>query len=948
MSCLLTYIPSISGDCSNSGSGAFSIDITGSAPDYTIQWVSPASGTTALGAGVTAYTVNSLTAGTYSFNIIDSCSPVNTVLPVNIFISSGTSMSISGIENTLCGDDNGSITATTQNVYGVAEFYLYDNTGGYVTSGSSFGNDFEFNNLSASTYYVVGDDGGGCTGKSETVIVQSSTTIDYGFYTVADAGCSVNSGKIFITGLTGNPPYTYLWSNGGTTDSISGLTAGTYSVSVTDDTGCSVSKGTSVIEVLPVGFGSFTSVNPSCEGNDGEITITVTGGTEPFYYSGSNGNTNITFDRSYTFTNLTSGIFNVQVTDAGLCSFTNSTTLSPTGGLSVLSVSKTNSFCDNNGGTITINLFGGSPPYTYTLDNPDGSSVNYTVNNSSYVFNNLSGGTYQVTISDLGPCEHIEEVTISDESVFEIETLTTGTTCNGSDGSVTIEVSSGATSPFLYQINGQSITTGLTSHTFNNLTSGGYTATVTDNTGCAQTELFSIDFSSTVDFVLTSTNANTGSDGSVTAFITSGEPPFTYDWVSNNVGGQTGDTVTNLSAGTYTLKITDDNSCVKQRSVTLTGFNSISSRQTYNVCNDDFENEGTVIIKGPREMLNEGFYDLTLNDIDCILNSAVFETSVSLGESSVSEQFYTGYTLNDFPGDNIWLDSIERLTESFSAITDLTYIIEDDYIKITTECNYDGPKNYKVNLTIHYDIECVSCGVNPTPTPTTTTTPTPTPTKTPQPTPTSTPGTTPTPTPTPTPTVTNTQTPTPTTTSTPTPTPTCVCLVYEVWATGSTSGSIGYYNCKGLRSNATVAVNQPITICATEIITSFGLDYSSFGCCGEDIPIPSQTPTPTVTPTNTQTPTPTLPNSQFLIGSRSSLSDSSDACPFTLDTDCWIRTYGPGIVPQSGDIVYNDFGGTTTFNGGNLYYKIEISLGGVPVSVRINSFGVVGGVSSIC
>ena len=853
MSCILTYLPSISGDCSNDGSGGFSVDITGSAPDYSIQWISPLSGTTALGVGVSAYTMTSLTAGTYTFNIIDSCSPTNTVLPVNIFISSGTSMSISGLENTLCGDNNGSLTATTENFYSVTTFKLYDNDSGYLTSGSSYSNDFVFNGLSASTYYVIGDDGGGCTGKSETVIIQSSTTVDYGFYSVADAGCAVNSGKIYITGLTGNPPYTYLWSNGGITDSITGLTAGTYSVTVTDSTGCSVAKGQNVIQVLPVGFGSFTSVNPTCNGNDGEITINITGGTEPFYYSGTNGSTFIGFGRSHTFTDLTSGIFNVVVTDAGLCSFNSSTTLSPVGGFSVISISKTNSICDNNGGTINISLFGGSPPYTYTLTYPDNSTVNYTVMNSSYAFNYLSAGTYVINIDDLGPCDYSETLVIDDESVFDINVETTGTTCNLGNGSVTIEVSSGATLPYRYEINGHSISNGMSSHTFNNLTSGNYTATVTDSTGCSQIELFSVNSSSSVDFVLTSTNANGGSDGTVTAFIVSGEPPFTLDWVSNNVAGQTGSTVNNLSAGTYTLKVVDSNSCVKERSVTITGFNSINARQTYNVCDDDFENIGTTIRKGPKEMLNEGFYDLTLNDVNCVLNYAIFENSLSLGGSIVSQQFYTGYTLNDYPDDNVWLDSIESLAEAFPGIDDLTYIIIDNYIKITTECDYDGPKEFMVNTIIHYDIECVSCGpepsptptmtptstqtptptVTPTVTPTNTVTPTVTPTNTVTPTPTQTSGVTPTPTPTVTPTNTVTPTMTSTVTPTPTPTPTCVCVSYRLSVVLST-GNAKWVDCStGFITEATIVKGDPIDICTSDLQTvTSNVQVVFIECCG--------------------------------------------------------------------------------------------------------------------
>ena len=198
MSCPLIYNLSITGDCSNTNSGAFTLDITGSAPDYTIQWLTPASyGTVVLGVGVTEYTVTGLSADTYSFNIIDSCSPTNTILPVNVHISSGTCVSISSFENTLCGLDNGSISATTSNLYGAAIFYLYDNVYGFISSASTTNSYYQFTSLSASTYYVIANDGGGCTGQSETVIIQDSNTIDFGLYVVNDAGCAVNSGKIF-------------------------------------------------------------------------------------------------------------------------------------------------------------------------------------------------------------------------------------------------------------------------------------------------------------------------------------------------------------------------------------------------------------------------------------------------------------------------------------------------------------------------------------------------------------------------------------------------------------------------------------------------------------------------------------------------------------------------------------------------------------------------------
>lgn len=711
MSCFLNYDIVLTGDCSNTSSGAFSIDIFGSAPDYTIQWISPPLGTIALGVGVTGYTQTSLSAGTYSFNIIDSCIPNNTILPVNFVISSGTCLTITDVKNTLCGLNNGELTATTVNFYGESSFSLYNLSNQFITSGSSFDNTFIFTNLSADTYYVIGDDGGGCTGRSETVIVQSSTTFDYGFYVVNDAGCSVNSGKIFITGITGNPPYTYLWSNSETTPSISGLTAGTYGVTVTDNSGCSISKSTVVSQVPSVGFGSFTSVSPSCFSADGEITITLTGGTAPYYYSGSNGTTSVSFATSYTFNNLPSGFFSVEVTDAALCKFTATTSLLPPGGFSVVSITKNNSTCGTNSGSINpITLFGGTPPYVYTLIKPNGGVISNTVNDNTWQFDNLSEGTYTLTISDQGPCTFTEQYIIENQNIYDITLSLTGTTCNLNNGSVNIELSGITTPPYTYQINGQSVVNSLTSYTFTNLSYGNYTAVVTDATGCSQIQQFTIPSSSYVDFTLFGTNATGGSDGQIDVFITSGEPPFTLEW-SPNVNGQTGTTVTNLSGGTYTLKITDDNGCIRTRSIEITGFNSVSSRQSFNICDGDFKNEGVLIKKGIREMLVEGFYDLTSGDTNCILTGTTFEAVVSFDSVSASTIFYSGESLNDFPNDDLWIDTIENLILGFPDISTVDSNLEQNTIKITTQCDYIGGKKVNVKLLITYEIACEICGI---------------------------------------------------------------------------------------------------------------------------------------------------------------------------------------------------------------------------------------------
>ena len=800
MSCLLSYTISITGDCLNDLSGAFSLDIVGSAPDYTIQWISPYTGTTSLGAGVVNYSESVLSGGTYTFNIIDSCSPTNTILPVNVYISTGTCVSIASQTNTLCGLDNGSVTATTSNLYGTGSFYLYEMSAGYVTSGISLSSSYSFGSLSAGTYYVVGDDGGGCTGKSETCIIKDSLPLEIGLYVVNDAGCAVNSGSIHITGLTGTPPYTYLWSpDGQTTQSITGLINGPYIITVTDSSGCVQSSGVTVSTVPHVGLGAFTVESPSCFSADGEVTITITGGTAPYYYSGSNGTVAVSFATTYTFTGLSSGVFSVQVTDAGLCNFISSTSLLTPGGLSVTSVNITNSVCNNTSGKIQVTIFGGSAPYTYTLTDSLGNSTVITGSFTSWTFNGLSSGNYTLTISDMGPCVFTHAYTINNVELFNLSIETTGTTCNLVDGAVTLNITSGGTAPYHYEIDGGTVFSSDLSYTFTDLPSGNYTATVTDNGGCAQIVPFTINNSSTVDFVLVGTDSTNGTNGTISTFITSGEPPFILNW-SLNVSGQTGLTINTLSAGTYTLTVIDDNGCVQTRDIIINGFNVLTSYQTFNICDDDFMNTGQTVRKGPQQMLTEGFYDLTSGDTNCLLYQTIFYAEVTVSGDTQNHSFYTGTTLNDYPLDSLFYDVVKEILLSYEGIGEVFLDYLNNIITIDTNCNSNVSLidvDVKIALKISYDIDCQSCGL-------------------------------PTPTPTPTPTLTPTLTPTPT----PTPTP-ALCLTYELIATGVSSIEFLFNGCCGdLGLNSLILDNASQSICSTTLpTTTIGGTVNLIGEC---------------------------------------------------------------------------------------------------------------------
>ncbi len=391
---------SITGDCSNLGIGEVFFSITGDAPTWTVTEIS-SSGLLPTSAATTDYYVNNLPAGSYFVEIIDSTIPTPDSLLWPIYISSGTCVSIE-TTGTTCGNINGSLTATTEHVYGPIDFYLYDINDNLIDSAIGVTNDYVFNGLSPETYYVIADDGGGCTGRSESCIVYNSTPINFGFYVVDNANCvsTSGSGKIYVTGLTGNPPFTYIWSNGETTSYIENLIAGNYSVTVTDNNGCILTQTTQVLDVTPVTFGSFISTPPTCFNCDGEIEVIIANGTAPYYYSGSNGQTIVTFSQSYIFTGLCSGNFTVFVQDSGLCSFTNSTSIITPNSFSIVSVNSTNSTCNNNNGSISIVLNSGVPSgtFTYTLTDSLGGTTSDTTNSVLKTFPNLASDTYILRI----------------------------------------------------------------------------------------------------------------------------------------------------------------------------------------------------------------------------------------------------------------------------------------------------------------------------------------------------------------------------------------------------------------------------------------------------------------------------------------------------------------------------------------------------------------------
>jgi hypothetical protein len=706
---LFDYSIFVTGACQSNTTGSISILPFGGTPPYTVEWINPN-----LGAD-TITTVPSLRtglgAGAYAVRLNDSTLPINSEFFVNIPVSDGVCVIIDDSNGTTCGLNNGSITGSSSTNYSSASFYLYSGTGQFISSAVTNTNNVVFTNLTAGTYSVAVLDLGGCTGLSETIIIEDSSPFDYGLYLVPNSSCGGSPlGKIYVTGQTGPSPYTYLWSNGATTSFVTGLTEGAYSVTVTNGDGCVVSKNATITKVDPVGFGNFVVTQPTCFSNDGGIVMTITGGTAPYYYSASTGDFEISYSQTYTLSGLTSGQISIKVTDSGFCTFTETTQLLTPNGMSSVTITGTNSTCSSSNGAILISVQGGTTPYTYTLISPSGDTNVVSNTNSTQEFTNLTSGTYSVFVEDSSGCSYNDEVTLITQNKFTIGTQITGSTCGLNNAIVEVFKTTGGTSPFDYILDSTSqiIDTTQSAVTFTNVSQGAHTISVVDADGCTQNINFFIDYSEPISYSLYSSSCGTGNEGSITAFISSGVPPFTFYWSDNVPNNPQQITVTGLTAGTYSVTVVDSTGCSLRRTTDVVCSQSFISYQIYAMGQEEFQlQSGTKC--GLLQMLNEGFVDLTSLNEGCVLNSAVFAAKVSVNPTGLTytNTFFTATTLNQAPSDNLWYSTLTSLLTSIPGVQSVT--IDALSNKITIQTTVGGPLNNQiitVDVLIEYDITC--------------------------------------------------------------------------------------------------------------------------------------------------------------------------------------------------------------------------------------------------
>lgn len=430
----------------------------------------------------------------------------------------------------------------------------------------------DLNNISAGVYSLTVTDRNNCT-DTLTAQVTEPTPLAVTGTTINPPCHGGNSGSIDITVTGGLAPYTYLWNNASpiNVEDPTGLTAGTYTVTVTDANGCTVVYTTTLTEPTPMAA-TITSQDISCNGfTDGYLIANVSGGVQPYTYRWSNG-----LGFNPTLSAVGAGTYCVTITDANGCNLFRCDTLSQPAALNLTLAVADNVSCPNGSdGAINSTVTGGLPPYQYVWDD-NSNAPNPT---------GLSARTHAVTITDANGCIQSDSIPITEPQPISLSANAVASiTCFGHTDAEALATASGGTAPYSYAwSNGDS------GPRADSLGDGTYTVIMTDANGCSANTNITFVEPTRLQLSISGIDARCygGNDGTATVQVSGATPGYTYLWDTYQV--QTASTATGLAAGTYTVTVTDNNGCKDSISYLIDEPNtplSISTVQTPAPCYD--------------------------------------------------------------------------------------------------------------------------------------------------------------------------------------------------------------------------------------------------------------------------------------------------------------------------------------------------------------------------
>lgn len=522
---LSTQVNSTPASCAAGTDGTVQVGVSGGTPGYQYVWF-PSSATTD--------SVSNLPAANYTVTITDAngCTQTNSVVitepaPLTLVVNPQPASCLGTTDGLLTAQPGGGVGGYS---------YLWN---GLTPTTATV------NNLPAGSYSVMVTDLNGCTISASAQITEP-TALSLSTSTTP-ATCGVADGTATVVAQGGTPGYQYLWTPGAATGSAPvNLPAGSYDVLVTDNNGCTASAFATIPNTGSPVVAASVIGNVSCfNGNDGSAQVQIVSGNGPFTYDWGNG------QNSDTATNLSFGVFPVEVTDANGCVALDTVSILQPTALVISATSTPVSCFGATDGNVSVITSGGVQGYTYSWGLPG---------QSSRTLSGIGAGTYTATVTDANGCTASVTQSITTPSPLLFSYSSFPALCNGASDGVAMLTASGGNGYYQF-----AWMAGWSQDTVTGLSAGSYPVSVIDSAGC--TETITVVVTEPSPLLLTVTNdavsCSGSADASVSVTAVGGNAGYQYTWSPT---GATTAIVNGLPAGNYTVDVVDQNGCTAQAS----------------------------------------------------------------------------------------------------------------------------------------------------------------------------------------------------------------------------------------------------------------------------------------------------------------------------------------------------------------------------------------------
>ncbi|MEL6656366.1 MAG: T9SS type A sorting domain-containing protein [Bacteroidota bacterium] len=569
---LLATLQPVDGLCGSTG--AIIVDIQQGAPNFTISWTGPQSGSVSINGF--QYAISNLPSGTYTVVITDNIGCTRTLTAEVDNSNGGLDITTALIYN-VCGQYN----TIWVDIVGGTPPYTVSWEGPQTSSGTTNTQGFEIMDLPPGTYKVTVVDVNGCMDMEQDIIIFPSP-VDI-FDATPSGGVCGETGSIQVNIDGGTAPYVLNWNgpvsgtqtyNTGGVYVLDNLPGGTYTLTLTDDNGCTETETVVINTGSPVQVITALIYNECGQYNT--IWVDIVGGTPPYTvtWEGGQDGSATTSTQGYEIEDLPPGTYKVTVIDANGCMDMQQDIIIFPAPINIFTATPIAGTCAGPG-SIVVTTIEGTAPYSLSWSGPQNGSDVFS--GSSYTIGSLPAGTYTLTLIDDNGCAENEVVTVTTaEDDVDLSATPNNGDCT-TEGSITAQAAGGDGTYTLTWTGPESgsATIGGTPFQIGGLSPGTYVLTVDDGNGCDDTE--SVILTDPEDDLLISLTPTPGDceyDGQIAVSIAGANPNYTVTWTGPEsgtvtIGGQFV-VLPDLDAGTYTVSVVSADGCSSTASTVLT------------------------------------------------------------------------------------------------------------------------------------------------------------------------------------------------------------------------------------------------------------------------------------------------------------------------------------------------------------------------------------------